>query len=180
MLDGESWYQSQLYLVEIFPVAGEKQVVHPLGLEIDMLNKKLVLESEEFKPKIEVSKKIFDLYGKNNLKLYPSEGDVFEAGLNVGIVVEVVGDGLLENFIPKVSDKINKYLVDKTIKKQSFKIGNGKKIFLYRFKFPRPGAFSGFFYFNNLDPKTGTVKEVKKDFTFEILPKSPVPYQKAM
>ena len=171
VLDGESWYQSQLYLVEIFPVLGEAQVVYPIELEINKLNKKYTLESEEFNPRIEISNKTFDLFGKNSLKLYPSEGDVFEAGLNVGIIVEVEGNGLLENFTPQISDNIKKFLVDKTIKKQNFRVGSGKKVFLYRFNFPKQGTYSGAFYFNNLNPKTKKVSTISKEFTFEILPK---------
>ena len=169
-IDGEYWYQNPLYLVEIFPIEGQSLGIIPMAVELKSYGSTRIIESEKFEPKF---KKAFQgnvLYGKNGITLFPGEGNTYDADHPVSILVEISGNGLIENYEPDLSENLKKYLVDKTIENQSYGIPSAKKVINYRFSFPNEGTYSGSFLMKYYDEKTKSIHSENKEFSFDILP----------
>lgn len=166
-IDGEYWYQNPLYLVEIFPIDGKKLKIFPMSVELKKFGRSIEIKSESFSPSIQ---KVFDedvLYGDNEITLFPGEGNSYDANHPVSILVEISGNGLIENYEPVLSDNIKKYLVSKTIEKQSYGIPKAKKIINFRFSFPVKGSYSGSFSIKSFVSNKVITKN--KEFAFDIL-----------
>ena len=169
-LDGEYWYQTPLYLVEIFPMYGEELQVHPMAVELKKLGRSYTVESEKFDPNVLKAFSEDVLFGENNINLYPGEGNTYDANHPVSILVEISGKGLIENYEPILNEDLKKFLIDKAIEKQNYGIPNAKKIINYRFRFPKEGSYNGSFSIKTFDEVSKKEVVKTKEFSFDILP----------